>query len=191
MKLPEYIQRSDYLLICCLFLRNTIISMFFSNPVMFPFGLSIVLYIFFLYIQYILYIRSAFFKIMFSPLLINNRIYFYIHTSNKIWKEFKTMKKTKKGDTINIRLPKETKELLKTLAKNQGKSCSGHLRLLIERDANAFINNQNTQQNTSHEQITINSLKENQFIHSLLTNKEFSNKSKAIIGREIRKYVWY
>ncbi|MCI8582316.1 MAG: hypothetical protein HFH13_04180 [Dorea sp.] len=99
------------------------------------------------------------------------------------------MKKTKKGDTINIRLPKETKELLKTLAKNQGKSCSGHLRLLIERDANAFINNQNTQQNTSHEQITINSLKENQFIHSLLTNKEFSNKSKAIIGREIRKYV--
>lgn len=84
MKLPEYIQRSDYLLICCLFLRNTIISMFFSNPVMFPFGLSIVLYIFFLYIHYILYIRSAFFKIMFSPLLINNRIYFYIHTSNKI-----------------------------------------------------------------------------------------------------------
>ncbi|MCI8940253.1 MAG: hypothetical protein HFH12_09740 [Dorea sp.] len=99
------------------------------------------------------------------------------------------MKKAKKDATINLRLPYETKELLTTLAENHGKSSSAYLRLLIEKDANAVISNQNTQQHISHKQMVINSLKENQFINSLLANTEISNKGKKAIGRELRKYV--
>ncbi len=99
------------------------------------------------------------------------------------------MKKTKKDTTINLRLPYETKELLTASAKSHGKTSSAYLRFLIERDASAEIANQNTHQKISHEQMVTNSLSENQFINGLLINTEISNKSKKVIGRELRKHV--
>lgn len=106
------------------------------------------------------------------------------------------MKKTKQEkntECVNLRLSPQIKELLDSSAEKRGKSRSDYLRYLIEQDASAIENNQivgqGTQQNLSHEQMIINSLLENHFTNALLTNKEFSNKSKAIIGREMRKYV--
>lgn len=107
----------------------------------------------------------------------------------------KTTKQEKNTETINLRLSPQIRELLDNSAKKRGKSHSDYLRYLIEQDAKTISNNQiaepNTQQNLSHEQVIINSLSENHFINTLLTNEEFSNKSKAIIRREMRKYVKY
>lgn len=105
----------------------------------------------------------------------------------------KMTKQEKNTECVNLRLTPQTKELLDNSAKKRGKSRSNYLRYLIKQDAEAIRNNQiagpDTQQGISHGQMVINSLSENHFINTLLTNKEFSNKSKAIIGREMRKYV--
>lgn len=106
------------------------------------------------------------------------------------------MKKTKQEkntECVNLRLSPQIKELLDSSAEKRGICRSDYLRSLIEQDAGAIENNQiagqGLQQSLSHEKMITNSLSENYFINTLFTNKEFSNKSKAIIGREMRKYV--
>lgn len=103
------------------------------------------------------------------------------------------MKNTeKKDERIYTRVPTELKKQLAASAEKQGKTCSDYLRDLIIQEISHTPDTPADKQNAqplSHEQMVENSLKENYFITKLLTNKEFSNKDKKIIGRELKNYV--
>ena len=86
------------------------------------------------------------------------------------------MKKTKR---IDIRVTPDMNKLVETKAGALNKNKSEYICSLIEHDLKSV----------SHEQLIQNSLCENEFINSLLTNTELPDKSKRVIGKEMRKYV--
>lgn len=88
-------------------------------------------------------------------------------------------KTTNKTERIPLRVTPEQKKSIEIQARSQKKRTTEYLIGLAEQDLKSI----------SHEQLTINSLSENQFINNLLTHPDISNKDKQIIGKEIRKYV--
>lgn len=85
----------------------------------------------------------------------------------------------RKNERIDLRVSSEDKILIKQKAEEQHMSTSEYLCHLVKKDC----------QMLSHEQMIMHSIPENQFINSLLVHPELSNKTKQIIGKELRSYV--
>lgn len=85
----------------------------------------------------------------------------------------------RKNERVDLRVSSEDKILIKQKAEEQHMSASEYLCHLVKKDC----------QMLSHEQRIIHCIPENQFINSLLALPELPNKSKQIIGKELRNYV--
>lgn len=84
-----------------------------------------------------------------------------------------------KTERVELRIPVETKMLLKASSKLQKLTVSEYIRGLIEKDSRA----------ATHEQQIESAIIGNQLINELLINPEVPVKIKKLIGKEMRKYV--
>lgn len=101
----------------------------------------------------------------------------------------------KKEKRMDLRITEDLKKTTKENAKKKHMNTSEYICDLIEKDTNSMSHEQitpNTLKSTktlSHEQMVQNALSENELINGLLTNSEIPNKTKQLIGKEMRKYV--
>ena len=89
----------------------------------------------------------------------------------------------KKTERLFIRVTPDQKERIMNDAKTQSLTVTDYLLKCLP---------ENTPGNSStHEQTIENTLTENNFYNSLMTNKDLPNKAKKIISKELVKYVLY
>lgn len=88
-------------------------------------------------------------------------------------------KDSTKKERIDIRVTPDQKRQWAQSAKEAGLSHSAYICTIMDKATSV----------QSHEENVTNSLKENQFIHSLLLNANLSDKAKKIIVGEMKKHV--
>lgn len=84
-----------------------------------------------------------------------------------------------KEERINIRVTADQKRQWKQSAKEAGLSHSAYICTVMDKATSP----------KSQEEKVMTSMKENNFIHSLLLSPELSNKAKKLIAKEMQKYV--